>query len=89
MLLKTGHLVFGTLHSQNATLTIGRILDFFPEIRQSGKNEGMQDFEDSLLDLYNREFIDKETALKYAENPHSFEMKMKGIFLAEEGGIVL
>jgi twitching motility protein PilT len=145
---ETGHLVFGTLHSQNATLTIGRILNFFPETRQpqirrdlslhlrcvisqmllpsikenvqrvpaveimfvnplisrlivegedgkiikaikSGKSEGMQDFEDSLLDLYNRGFIDKETALKYAENPHSLEMKMKGIFLAEEGGIVL
>lgn len=144
---ETGHLVFGTLHSQNATLTIGRILNFFPSHRQpqvrrdlslhlkcvisqillpsikeeiqrvpaceimfvnslisrlilegqddkiikgikSGKSEGMQDFEDSLLDLYNRGFIDYETALKYAENPHSLEMKMKGIFLTEEGGIV-
>ncbi|HOK56388.1 MAG TPA: PilT/PilU family type 4a pilus ATPase [bacterium] len=145
---ETGHLVFGTLHSQNAPLTIGRILNFFPEVRQpqirrdlslhlrcvisqmllpsikegvqrvpaveimfvnslisrlilegqdskipkaikAGKNEGMQDFEDSLLDLYNRGFIDKETALKYAENPQSLDMKMKGIFLAEEGGIVI
>ncbi|MCM8818057.1 MAG: PilT/PilU family type 4a pilus ATPase [Candidatus Omnitrophica bacterium] len=145
---ETGHLVLGTLHSQNATLTIGRILNFFPEARQpqirrdlslhlrcvisqmllpsikegvqrvpaveimfvnslisrlivegqdgkipkaikAGKNEGMQDFEDSLLDLYNKGFIDKETALKYAENPNSLEMKMKGIFLAEEGGIVI
>ncbi|MCM8771743.1 MAG: PilT/PilU family type 4a pilus ATPase [Candidatus Omnitrophica bacterium] len=145
---ETGHLVLGTLHSQNATLTIGRILNFFPESRQqqirrdlslhlravisqlllpsikegiqrvpaveimfvnqlisrlilegqdnkipkaikSGKNEGMQDFEDSLLDLYNKGFIDRETALKYAENPQSLEMKMKGIYLSEEGGIVI
>lgn len=144
---ETGHLVFGTLHSTNATLTIGRILNFFPTERQpqirkdlslhlkavvsqlllpsiredvkrvpacevmfvnslisrliaegqdekiikgikSGKEEGMQDFEDSLYDLVQRGFIDEETALKYAENPHSLEMKFRGIFLSEEGGIV-
>ncbi|MCD6221094.1 PilT/PilU family type 4a pilus ATPase, partial [bacterium] len=129
---ETGHLVFGTLHSTNATLTIGRILNFFPTERQpqvrkdlslhlkavisqllipsikeevrrvpacevmfvnslisrliaegqdekiikgikSGKKEGMQDFEDSLYNLVKEGFIDEETALKYAENPHSLE----------------
>jgi len=144
---ETGHLVFGTLHSTNATLTIGRILNFFhterqPQVRKdlslhlravisqllipsikeevgrvpacevmfvnslisrliaegqdekiikgikSGKSEGMQDFEDSLYNLVQEGFIDEETALKYAENPQSLEMKLKGIFLSEEGGIV-
>ena len=48
----------------------------------------MQSFENALLDLFNKKFIDKETSLKYAENPQSLEMKMKGIFLSQEGGIV-
>ncbi|RKY30431.1 MAG: type IV pili twitching motility protein PilT [Candidatus Omnitrophota bacterium] len=141
---ETGHLVFGTLHSANATQTIERLLNFFPpnehqqlrkilslhlkavvsqmlipsckeEIKlvpaceimfvnssiarlieegqdekiqkaiKMGKEEGMQDFEDSLLELVNKGLITKETALKYAENPHSLEMKLRGIFLSEEG----
>jgi twitching motility protein PilT len=144
---ETGHLVFGTLHSSNASSTISRLLNFFPQERQpqvrknismhlravisqlllpsikeevhrvpaceimfvspliarlisegkddkiikalkSGKSEGMQDFEDALVDLVHREFIDEETALKFTENPHSLEMKLKGIYLSEEGGIV-
>jgi twitching motility protein PilT len=144
---ETGHLVFGTLHSSNASLTIGRVLNFFSQERQpqvrrdlslhlravlsqillpsikeelhripaceimynnplisrliaegkdgkipnaikSGRTEGMQDFEDSLTELVNKNYIDEETALKHAENPQSLEMKLKGIFLSQEGGIV-
>jgi len=144
---ETGHLVFGTLHSSNASLSISRLLNFFPQERQpqvrknismhlravvsqlllpslkpevhmvpaceimfvsplvsrliaegkddkiikaikSGKNEGMQDFEDALIDLVNREFISEETAMRFTENPQSLEMKLKGIYLSEEGGIV-
>ncbi|HNS31819.1 MAG TPA: PilT/PilU family type 4a pilus ATPase [bacterium] len=144
---ETGHLVFGTLHSSNATLTIGRILNFFPQNRQpqirrdislhlravvsqvllpsikpdvnrvpaceimfvnplisrliieekdekiikaikAGKEDGMIDFENSMVALVNNGFIDKETALSFAENPQSVEMKLRGIFLSEEGGIV-
>jgi len=144
---ETGHIVFGTLHSSNATLTIGRLLNFFPQNRQpqirrdlslhlkavvsqlllpsikpdiqrvpaceimfinslisrliveekdekiiraikAGKEEGMIDFENSLVSLVNNGFIEKETALRFAENPQSVEMKLRGIFLSEEGGIV-
>lgn len=144
---ETGHLVFGTLHSSNASLTISRILNFFPQemhhqIRknismhlravvsqllmpalnpevhivpaceimfisplisrlisegkdekllkaiQAGKSEGMQDFDNALIDLVNRKFISEETAMKFTENPHSLEMKLKGIYLSEEGGLV-
>jgi twitching motility protein PilT len=144
---ETGHLVLGTLHSSNATLTIARLLNFFPQNRQpqvrkdlalhlkavysqlllpaikpdvqrvpaceimfvnslisrliieekdekivkairAGKEEGMVDFENSLVNLVNTEFIDKETALRFAENPQSVEMKLRGIYLSEEGGIV-
>ena len=48
----------------------------------------MIDFENSLVNLVNNGFIDKETALNFAENPQSVEMKLRGIFLSEEGGIV-
>lgn len=144
---ETGHLVFGTLHSSNVSLTISRILNFFPQERhhqirrglamhlravvsqlllpsihpeihlipaceimfvspsisrlimegkddkiikamKAGKAEGMQDFDDALVQLVNNNLIDEETALKYTENPHSLEMKLKGIYLSEEGGIV-
>jgi len=144
---ETGHLVFGTLHSSNATQTIGRILNFFPPVEHSGirkavsmhlkavvsqlllpslredvpvvpaieimfvnpiiarlisegqdekimkgiragRNEGMQDFEQALLDLVNRGWISQDVALGYAENPHSLEMKLRGISLSEETGII-
>ena len=35
MAAETGHLVFSTLHTRDATCTITRILDYFPEGRQS------------------------------------------------------
>ncbi len=144
---ETGHLVFGTLHSSNATQTISRVLNFFPQsehpsIRRSlslqlmaivsqlllpscnetlhrvpacevmfnnpivkrlimdgsdeklpraiksGKGEGMQDFEQALYELVGKEFITEETAIEYAENPHSLQMKLRGIFLSDEGGII-
>jgi len=144
---ETGHLIFGTLHSSNASVTISRLLNFFPQERhtqvrknismhlravvsqllmpalnpelhivpaceimfvsplisrlisegkddklvkaiKAGKSEGMQDFDDALIDLVNREYISEETAMKFTENPHSLEMKLKGIYLSEEGGIV-
>lgn len=50
--------------------------------------EGMQDFERTLVDLVNNKFIDRETALAHAENPESLEMKLKGIFIKEGGGIM-
>ncbi len=144
---ETGHLVFGTLHSSNASLTISRLLNFFPQEQhpqvrknismhlravvsqlllpainpevhrvpaceimfvnplisrlilegkddkllraiKAGKADGMQDFDEALINLVNKEFITEETAMKFTENPHSLEMKLKGIYLSEEGGIV-
>ena len=144
---ETGHLVFGTLHSSNASQTINRLLNFFPKQEQAqlrralalnlravlsqillpcckegiqsipaceimfinpiisrliveekdtkllraikaGKTEGMQDFEDSLYNLVNNGYVEHDVAMKYAENPHSLEMKFNGIFISEEGGII-
>lgn len=145
---ETGRLVLGTIHSTNATQTIGRILNFFPQneqpqvrknlslhlkavisqmlipsckegitlvpacevmfvnptisrliaegtdekiiraIRSGVKEEGMQDFEQALIDLINAGMITKETGLQYTESPQSMEMKLKGIFLNDSGSII-
>ncbi|MFC1668179.1 type IV pilus twitching motility protein PilT [Chlamydiota bacterium] len=145
---ETGHLVLGTLHSYNASQTIGRILDFFSPEKQSqirqtlrftlcaiisqklipsldeqsaivpaveilinnpsikelirksednkipdaikvGKNEGMQTFNQSLLDLVEKKLISKEIALRASPNPDALAMNLKGIFLDDEKGILL
>ncbi len=38
---ETGHLIFGTLHSSNATQTIQRILSFFPQERHQEIRKGL------------------------------------------------
>lgn len=137
----TGHLVFSTLHTTDASQVVGRILEFFPleerdQIRQqlaanlrsaicqrlvprasgegvlpaveilfsnltvqklihenkllklpaaieTGREDGMQSFNQSLLELYNKKLITKEDALGYATNPDALKMNMQGIFLDE------
>ena len=135
---ETGHLVFGTLHSNNCAQTIQRILNMFPQeereltrqtfamtiravisqnllpgIRpdvqrlpaveimintpivrrliseereadipaaiRAGKDEGMQDFTDSLHKLVEEEYIDLKIAYKYAPNVEELKMALKGI----------
>ncbi len=137
----TGHLVFSTLHTTDATQSVGRILEFFPleerdQIRQqlsanlravvcqrlvpkasgegvvpaveimtnnltiqklihenrllklpaaieTGREDGMQTFNQALLELYNKKLITKDDALSYASNPDALKMNMQGIFLDE------
>ncbi len=55
---------------------------------RSARTEGMQDFELSLYNLVTEGFITKETALEQAENPQSLDMKLRGISLSEETGII-
>lgn len=56
---------------------------------KAGKSEGMQDFEQALIQRVHEGFITEETAFRYADNPHSLEMKLKGIYLnEEEGGLI-
>ncbi len=136
---ETGHLVYSTLHTQNAKETINRIIDMFPlegqnqirillastlkavisqrliprkdgngvvpavellintgavydaildpdkfeminDLMEKGKEQyGMQTFNQSLLDLYNKGLITKEDALAASDNPADLELKMKGI----------
>ncbi len=55
---------------------------------RAGRTEGMQDFEQSLHFLITNGFITREIGLEHAENPQSLDMKLRGISLTEEGGII-
>ena len=50
-----------------------------------GKEEGMQDFTQSLKDLVDREMIDRATAFEVAPNAEALKMALKGIELSEPG----
>lgn len=144
---ETGHLVFSTLHTTNAMLTIDRILDMFPasqhdQIRSQvslqlracvaqrllrtadgkgraaaveimfnspaiaqlihdnllkqipsaiagGKEEGMQTFNMSLVQLVNDKIVTKEEASLSSDNPDELEMNLKGIYLSSGRGGIL
>ena len=141
----TGHLVLSTLHTTNASQSIGRILDFFkaeereqvrrqlagtlrgvvcqrmvpsvdgrmlpaleimvnsPLIRkmleenrldkltaaiETGVDDGMLTFNQSLFNLVKAGKVTEKEALGKASNPQALEMNFKGIFLNEGGRIV-
>ena len=130
---ETGHLVLGTLHTNNAAGTITRLVDVFPPEKQeivrmnlsmtligvisqqlipniengrslaleilintpsikalirennihqldnyilSGAKDGMIRMDDSILELYNDNFITKESALSYAHKPSELIKKL-------------
>ena len=49
------------------------------------KDDGMQDFTQSLKDLVNKEMIDRPTAFEVAPNPEALKMALKGIDVREQG----
>ena len=136
----TGHLVFSTVHTTNASQSVTRILDFFaadereqirrqlstclravicqrmaktisggmtpaieimintPTVRkmieenrldklaaaiETGNDDGMINFNQSLFKLVQEGKVSKEEALGKATNPQALEMNFKGIFLSE------
>ena len=50
-----------------------------------GKEEGMQDFTESLRQLVVAEKIDRATAFEVAPSPETLKMALKGITLAQPG----
>ncbi|MDX9973024.1 MAG: type IV pilus twitching motility protein PilT [FCB group bacterium] len=144
---ETGHLVFSTLHTTNAMMTVDRILDLFPSnqhdqirsqlsmqmrgavaqrllpaldgkgrvpaveilfsnpavaalikennIKQiptaisSGKEEGMQSFNMSLVDLIKRKLISEEEGMWASDNPDELKMNLQGIYLSSGRGGIL
>ena len=144
---ETGHLVFSTLHTTNAMLTIDRIVDIFPsdqsdqvrtqlsrqlqaliaqrlipsadgtgrvpaveimfntaaiaslikenDLKQipgaiaGGKEEGMQTFNMSLVDLVQSGRIEEEEALLASDNADELKMNLQGIYLSQGRGGIL
>ena len=141
----TGHLVLSTVHTTNASQSVGRILDFFkadereqvrrqlagtlravicqrmvptldgkmapaceimlntPVVRkmleenrldklgaaiETGHDDGMQDFNKAVLELFNAGKISKDEALAKAGNAAALEMNLKGIFLSQGSRIL-
>lgn len=141
---ETGHLVLSTLHSQNTSQTIERILNFFPtEIheqtlkqlaltfqaivsqrlipRKDGRGllpaievlimnarmkdlmskgelatlkreidqfipDGMQSFDYAILELYKNDLIAKDDAVRFADNQHDMQLKIKTLPTYIKGG---
>jgi twitching motility protein PilT len=144
---ETGHLVFSTLHTTNAMMTIDRILDLFPSdqhqqvrnqlslqlqalvaqrlvptangkgrvpavevlfntpaiaslIRENqikllgnaiagGKEDGMQTFNMSLVNLVQAGLIKLENAEFASDNPEELKMNLQGIYLSQGRGGIL
>ncbi len=140
MAAETGHLVFTSLHADNAGQAIPRILHFYPpeerdQIRlslvnnlraiicqrlvpsligglapavevmintptcrkliernllekipaaiETGNEDGMQTFNQALYKMIQEEVITQEDGLRFATNPESLKMNLRGIFLDE------
>jgi len=63
-------------------------LDKLPVAVETGYDDGMQDFNKAVLDLYNAGRISKEEAMLKASNPAALEMNLKGIFLTQGSRIL-
>jgi twitching motility protein PilT len=139
---ETGHLVFGTLHTQDAPESVERLLNLFPADRthqvrmqlslglkailcqklvvrkgggraaaleiminsprirklildgettklsgaiQASRSEGMQTFNQALVDLVQAGKVDEEEALRVSAKPEELRMNLKGIFSGTSG----
>ena len=49
------------------------------DIVRTGASEGMQDFNSSLLELIEKEWVDPRVAYDYSPNPDELKMRVKGI----------
>ncbi len=63
-------------------------IEKLPAAVETGKEDGMQSFNQSLLALVNEGLITEEDALKMASNPESLKMNLKGIFLDSRAEIM-
>ena len=52
------------------------------------KEEGMQDFNMSLVDLIHTGHVTKKAALQYSPNPEQLKMNLQGIFLGDDKRIL-
>ncbi len=58
------------------------------DLIRASREEGMQDFNMSFVDLINQGLISKKTALQYSPNPEQLKMNLQGIFLGDDHKIL-
>jgi twitching motility protein PilT len=57
-----------------------------PDVIRASRSEGMQDLNQSLMDLVFRGLITEQTALECSPNPEQLAMNLKGIVLGSDRG---
>jgi twitching motility protein PilT len=58
------------------------------DLMRGATEEGMQDFNQSLVKLVKNGLVDQETAISASDNPEQLEMNLKGIYLGDDRRIV-
>jgi len=58
------------------------------DLLRGSKEEGMQDFNGSLIDLINQGLVSKKTALQQSPNPEQLKLNLQGIFLGDDNRIL-
>jgi twitching motility protein PilU len=54
-------------------------LEVIRQAIEEGTNEGLQTFDQGLLDLFQRKAITQDEALRFADSPNNLRLRMKGI----------
>jgi twitching motility protein PilT len=63
-------------------------LDILPAAIETGKEDGMQTFNQSIYTLIKTGMISQEEGMIYATNPQALRMNLQGIFLDESNRIL-
>jgi twitching motility protein PilT len=58
------------------------------DLIRGAKEEGMQDFNMSLVDLINKGLITKKSAMTHSPNPEQLKMNLQGIYLGDDRKIL-
>jgi twitching motility protein PilT len=58
------------------------------DVIRGGEEEGMQDFNQSIVKLINAGLISKKVGMEYSPNPEQLKMNLQGIFLGEDRRIL-
>ena len=58
------------------------------DLIRGGKEEGMQDFNMSLVDLINKGLITKKSAMTHSPNPEQLKRNLQGIYLGDDRKIL-
>jgi twitching motility protein PilT len=69
-------------------LLIDNRLDKLLQAVENSRNEGMQTFNQSLVDLVKNGLISEEEALMHASNPEALKMNLKGVYLSSDNSII-